>query len=218
MARAHPRVERVTSRCSIISLPCSFDFPMRRLIHCSLATLLMAGCGRPNAANIELRKQIQSLNARVDQLELRHQADRATIDALQRDGNTVAQLPSERIDRLFATAGIKMLRLTRLVDVDRTKPGFEAWAVSFTPVDQTGDEFKASGDIQVELLDGQTVIDSYAVAAPDSKRYWNTNIVFDGYVIERPWNGSAPTNALSARVTFTDELTGRRFVGERVMR
>jgi outer membrane murein-binding lipoprotein Lpp len=192
---------------------------MRRLTACSLAPLLVViGCGRPNAANIELRKQIQSLNAHIDHLELRHDADRATIDALQRQGNTVAQLPSDRLDRLFTSSGIKMLRLTRMVDVDRATPGFEAWAVSFSPVDQTGDELKASGHILVEVLDGSTVVETYTVDAPESKRYWSTNIVYDGYVIERPWSGAVPMNPLTARVTFTDELTGRRFVGERVMR
>jgi outer membrane murein-binding lipoprotein Lpp len=191
---------------------------MPRLIVSLIATLLMVGCGKPNAANIELRKQIQSLNSRIEFLELRHDADRATIDALQRQGNTVSQLPNDRLDRLFTPSGIKMLRLTRLVDVDRAKPGFEAWAVSFSPIDQTGDEIKASGHILVEVLDGPTVVESYEIDAADSKRFWSTNVVFDGYVIERPWSGEMPTSQLTARVTFTDELTGRRFVGERLMR
>ena len=190
---------------------------MRPLFVCSFTTLALVGCGRPNAANIQLRKEIQALNARIDHFERRHQSDRATIEALQREGRTVERLSVERIDRLFTTAGINMLRLTRRVDLERTRPGSEAWAVSFTPVDQSGDDLKASGNMLIELLDGSTLVESHSIDAAESRRYWYSSLVFDGYVIERPWSTIEPVNPLTARVTFTDELTGRRFIAERVM-
>ena len=79
-------------------------------------TLTALGCGgRPNAANIELRKKKQKLTETVERLESQHRGDQATIKALEESKGTVPTLPSTQLAQLFTTHGIKLERLTGLV-------------------------------------------------------------------------------------------------------
>ena len=49
-----------------------------------VASLALMGCSNtPNQANIELRKQNQQLRDQIEDLNLRHDADQATIRGLQ---------------------------------------------------------------------------------------------------------------------------------------
>src|SRR5947209_6128619 len=92
---------------------------------CSSVVLFSVGCGGPNKANIALRKQNQDLTARVDDLKRQHEADVATIVALQQQRGTLATLPQDRLERLFTAHDIRIERLTGGADLDTEKPGDE---------------------------------------------------------------------------------------------
>jgi hypothetical protein len=182
---------------------------------------VLAGCGgKPNAANIALRGQVQTLEADKQRLERQHAADRAEIAALRSGGRvaTLPSLPDERIGRLFTTTGIEFGRLTRGADLDPTRPGDDGIKVYFWPTDSAGDKLKAAGAVTIELFD-------LAADAPRLGRWkfdldqlracWVSNAILDGYVVPCPWQSVPSNNKLRVRVAFTDELTGRQFTADR---
>src|SRR5436190_214200 len=104
--------------------------------------ILGSGCGSPNAASIEVRKQNQDLRDQIATLTRTHEADQATIKGLQDRTGTVSTLPTDRLDHLFTTHGIELNRLTGGADLDRVKPGDEALKVYVVPTDNEGEKLK----------------------------------------------------------------------------
>src|SRR4051794_17481142 len=87
------------------------------LVCASLVAL--TGCGSPNVASIEVRKQNQSLRDEVDTLKRAREADAATNKSLQEKVGTVPTLPQDRLEKLFTTHGLALGRLTGGADLDR---------------------------------------------------------------------------------------------------
>jgi outer membrane murein-binding lipoprotein Lpp len=181
-----------------------------------LAGLTLAGCGgSPNKANIELRKQNQQLQAQIDQLNLRNDADRATIRGLQAGATTVPVLPQDQLDELFTTAGLKFGVLTGGYRPDPDQPGDTMLRVYVVPIDQQGDRLKAAGSFHVELFDlalkSDNRIGTWDFDLPTAKSDWYDAGLLEEYVLDCPWQ-TVPVHAkLLARVTFADALTHRVF-------
>src|SRR4051812_32968385 len=96
----------------------------------------LAGCtGKPNQANIQLRKDVQSLHAQVDTLQRERDAARAEAAGLRSQQPTVASLAPDRLAKLFTTHGIQLGKLTGGADFDPDKPGDDGLKVYLTPVD-----------------------------------------------------------------------------------
>jgi outer membrane murein-binding lipoprotein Lpp len=203
--------------CAILNPPSSiFSFPLPASRILLLAALLLlatlAGCtGTPNQANIDLRKQIQQLQEQVSTLDQQHRADRAEIAAMRQSTPTQPSLPSARLERLFTTHGLKFGRLTAGYDSDRNRPGDEGVKVYVVPTDQDGQPLKAAGSFTIDLFDlAQTDaphIGHWAFDVDQAKKNWYGAFLDYTYAFTLPWQ-QAPKHAdLTARVTFTDELT-----------
>jgi len=184
-----------------------------------LALGALAGCAGPSKPNIELRKQNQQLEAKIDQLQRGHDADQATIRALQAGRPTTRTLPQSELDQLFTTASLRFGSLTGGYHPDPQKSGDTELRIYIVPIDESGDPIKAAGTFRVELFDltlktgnriGQWDFD--LKAARDT---WRAQLYFYTYILRCPWQ-IAPLHAqLLARVTFTDALTHRVFTVDR---
>lgn len=180
--------------------------------------LVAGGCHSPNQANIELRKQNQQLEAKISDLQLRHDADQGTFRGLQSSATTVPVLPEDELDKLFTTSGLDFGRLTDGYHPDPDQPGDTMLKIYVVPIDGAGDEIKAAGSFRVELFDlalgatnriGQWDFDLHAAKAD-----WYGPLLYS-YVLDCPWQ-TVPVHAkLLARVTFTDALTHRIFIVDR---
>lgn len=181
-----------------------------------LACTLAGGCfgGSPSAANIALRKEVDGLKTRVDQLEREKAADAATIRSLQEQhgATTVPTLSQDRLGRLFTVAGLTLNRLTGGADSDPSKPGDEALRVFAVPTDQNGDEIKAAGRFVVEAFDLKSKeprVGRWEFDLEKAKAAWNGEAMLYEYVLVCPWQSPPSNPELTVKVTFTDELTGR---------
>lgn len=179
-----------------------------------IAVLCAAGCfPKPNKANIELRKQVQSLEVKIADLELRRAADKAAIDSLSGD-RTIQTLPSDKLDRLFVTSSLKFKNIVVGEDLDPNTPGDEGFKIGVVPVDEFGDEFKAAGSLTVELFDlaaPETRLGQWTIDTAEARQKWLSSFVFDGYVLPFKWQTPPTHGKLLVKVTFVEELTGRKF-------
>jgi hypothetical protein len=188
-----------------------------------LIAQLTGGCAsKPSQANIELRRQIQSLDAQVADLNRRHDADAATIRALQQQSGPVQpSLPQERLEKLFTVHGLSFGRLTGGADLDQNKPGDEGVKVYIVPTDDAGQPLKAAGSFVIELFDlnkpGDNLVGRWAFSTEQARQNWFGHALLYTYVLTCPWQNPPEHRDLTLKATFRDELTGREFSIQKVI-
>jgi hypothetical protein len=190
-----------------------FGIPWTLAMVGSLA--LAAGCYSPSKANIELRKTNQQLETRIDGLDLRHDADEATIRGLQSSATTVPVLPQDQLDQLFTVAGLKFGSLTGGYHPDPDQYGDTMLKIYVAPIDEQGDKLKAAGSFHIDLFDlslkSDNRIGAWDFDLAKTRSLWFGRGLLYTYVLDCPWQ-TAPVNLkLTARITFTDALTHRVF-------
>jgi hypothetical protein len=188
----------------------------RLLAFALLGIILATGCSRPNAANIELRKQNAELRGQIETLNRQHEADVASIRGLQKSGaSTMPSIPPERLATLFTVHGIQFGKLTGGADLDPKTPGDDGVKVYVTPFDQDGEPLKAAGSFVVEAfdLDAEKGIRIARSEFPleEARKNWYGQALLHTYVLTCRWE-KPPTHAdVTIKVTYTDALTGRVF-------
>jgi hypothetical protein len=191
----------------------------------ALVTLIVAfagGCAKPNAANIQLRKENAELRAQVADLERRHRADVASLRARENDGTTAASLPQERLDQLFTVHGIQFGRLTGPADWDPKSPGDDGLKIYVVPIDGAGQQLKAAGSFVVEAFDlargDNARIGRWEFPLDQAAKNWFGQALLYGYVLQAPWQQRPEHSDVTLKVSFTDALTGRTFTEQKVVK
>jgi hypothetical protein len=184
--------------------------------------LLVLGCGAPNRANIELRKQNQQLQTQVNELQVRTQADQQVIQGLRDRSGVLPTLPSARLAQLFTTHGLAFGRLTGGADLDPSKPGDEGFVVNITPTDQSGDKLKAAGTFDIDAFDlddpKNPLIGHWHFDLQQAKQAWTSMLMEYNYVLTCRWQSRLPRHPnLTIKVKFFDELTQTPFTAQRVI-
>jgi hypothetical protein len=177
--------------------------------------LSITGCGSPDAANILLRKQNQTLQSQVDQLTGQHQRDVATLAACEKSHPTTRMLAPDQLDELFTTHGLKISNLTGGDNPDSTKSFDTQLKVYVVPVDDEGTPIKAAGSFKVEAFDlddpKKPLIGTWKFDLNQARRLFFSQFLLYTYVLNCPWQ-TVPAHAnLTVRVTFKDALTDREY-------
>jgi hypothetical protein len=184
-----------------------------------MSLLIAPGCRGPSQANIELRKENQNLSTTIGQLQRRHEADLATISALQNKSGTVPMLPEDRLAELFTTSGIRLAKSTGGFHDDPNAAADTMIKVFVVPIDQEGDPLKAAGSFHIELFDlslpkdnriGMWDFDNKA-----ARQLWYAQLMFYTYILKCPLQTTPAHANLLLRVTFVDDLTQRSFTVDR---
>jgi hypothetical protein len=188
----------------------------------SVVSILFVGCtAAPNQANIELRKQNQSLQSQIADLQRQHAADVATIASLQQQKGTPPTLPQGELDKLFTTHGLELGRLTDAANLDPNKPGIQGIKVYAVPTDEMGQPLKAAGAFVVDLFDlakqNDNLVGHWQFSIADARQNWYGHLMLYTYVLSCPWKNPPAHSQLTLRVTFRDELTQREFVEQKVI-
>lgn len=198
----------------------AFVPPLRRFVAPSLRPfayflllpLLLTGCGRPSAANIELRKQNQALDTKVASLNQELNAARARIAGLEQSSGTVPTLPQARLDMLFTVHKVDIGRLSGGADLARDGGFDEGLKLYLTPVDAAGDPLKATGKVIVcafDLGNPPVLLGEWTFTADQLKQQWVGFRIIYSFVLELPWQKVPPSSPIVVKVTFEDALTGR---------
>lgn len=190
------------------------------LILATAGALAIAGCRGPSQANIDLRKEIQSLQKQVADLQRQHEADQATIASLQSDHPTTRRLEESEIQKLYTVHGFSLGKLTGTVE---SAPGDNYSAIGYvylTPTDQQADQLKAAGAVDVKVfdlsLDGKE-IGSISMNASEAKEQWVGAGLLYCYRIPVKLYFLPKNPTIALRVSFTDALTGRKFTQEKIV-
>jgi len=199
--------------------------PLRKICVnlCASAAIFLLGCGSPNKANIELRKQNQVLVKQVDELKRQREVDLARIRGLESSAPTLETLPPERLDKLVTTYGLKIGRLTGGAELDPAQPGDSGLKVYVAPIDRSGEAIKAAGSFVIEAFDlansNEPRIGRWEFSPEDALKYWVNFLNQTNYALPAPWQHGPPAHPdITMRVTFTDELTGRQFEAQKALR
>ena len=175
----------------------------------------LAGCSNmPDKANIQLRKQIQSMQANIDQLNHQHDADEATIRGLESSATTVPTLPPDEIDQLVTASGFRFGKVTGGWRADPNAPADTELKVFVVPTDEQGDDLKAAGSWHVELFDlnlKDPRIGQWDFDPATAKNAWVGTFLVYMYALDCPWQTAPTHEKLLVRVTYTDLLTHRVF-------
>jgi hypothetical protein len=185
--------------------------------------VVLLGCGgKPNQANIELRKKNQDFQQQIDELKRQRQADAATIRALEQQRQTVPTLPHERLEQLYTTHGLRFGRLTGGIDTDPERAGDEQLKVYVVPTDQSGDLLKAAGSFVIEAFDLSLGEDNrlgrWEYSRDEAAKNWYGDLMSYGYAFAQPWQRPPRSDEVTVRVTFEDALTGRVFTEQALAR
>jgi hypothetical protein len=180
-----------------------------------LVAALVSGCGSPNKANVQLRKEKQQLEATIADLKQQHEAALARIATVEKQTGTLETLPSDRLKQLFTVHKIELGRLTGGADVDLKSPGDEALKVYLTPLDEFGQPLNATGQVTVELFDLSRERDNrigrWELEPQEMKESWRSLLRLNAFVLTMPWQTTPERPDLAVKVTFRDLLTGRTF-------
>lgn len=199
--------------------PAALDRFAILLFSAGLACACLTGCSGPSKANIELRKQNQQLNGAIQELQLRHDADVATIRALQTKGGTVEMLPQTRLADLYTVAGLKLGSMTGGYRPDPNQVGDTMVKVYVVPIDQDGDPLKTAGLFHIELFDlalgSNNRIGQWDFDLAAAHKRWFSQFLLYTYAFDCPWQTQPIDSKLLLRVTFTDALTQRVFTVDR---
>jgi hypothetical protein len=183
---------------------------------------MFTGCQGPSAANIDLRKQIQQLQSKVDQLTITHQRDEAALAACQRGHPNEPTLSPDRLAKLFTSHGLQFGRLTGGDNPDPTQPSDSRLMVYIAPTDEQGTPIKAAGVFKVEAFDladpQKPLIGTWMFSLEQSRDLFYSRLVEYEYALPCPWQTIPQHANLTVRVTFDDALTGREFVSQMQVR
>ena len=185
-----------------------------KILLCS-SVLFLSGCSAgPDQANIDLRKDKQSLQSQVEELHRQREGDAATIATLQQN-RTVSTLSHDELEKLFTTHN---LALGRLTGDDPDKPGLKVFAV---PLDEFGQPLKAAGSFVVEAFDlakqSDNLVGRWEFSLDVARKNWYGGALLYTYVLECPWKNPPTHSQLTLKVTFHDELTQRDFTVQKVI-
>lgn len=184
--------------------------------------LHIVGCQKNNESEPLLVK-IEQLTQEKTQLQEDLTQSNSEREQLRKQLQVLSGLPEDvKLDSLYRLQRVKIHRYTDVLDEDKDGT-MEKLVVYLQPIDDQGDVIKAAGAVNVQLWDlnqasGEALLGQWSVDADELKKHWITFLVTNYRLtfdltekierLERP---------LTAKVTFTDYLSGKVFSEQRII-
>jgi len=184
---------------------------------------LAVGCQQQDKG-AELASEIEKLTEEKAQLQEDIEQSKRENKQLKKQLQTLSGLPVDvRLENMYNIERIKLGRLSGFFDKDDDGKR-ETLIVYVTPYDKEGDGVKATGSMNVQLWnlsnpEEQALLGEWDVPPDELKELWFKTILAVNYRLTFDISGrvedfDAP---LTAKVTFTDYLSGRVFKDQRVI-
>lgn len=176
--------------------------------------LLTASGGCESAREIQLRREVVSLQDQVQKAEHRLAAQEAAIGELKQQLRVARGLSEEDLQKLYYPERLTIDSQSGGADYDG-QPGDDGVTVYLRPVDREGDAVKVPGDVTIQLYDlaappNRNLVGEYKVPVDQVGRLWHGKLLARHYTIKCPWPSTPPAHSeLTIRALFVDFLTKR---------
>ncbi len=188
---------------------------------------LVVGCQKANKANEDtaLTVQIEQLTQQNEQLQEQVDQSKTENEKLKEQVQVLSGLPEDvRGENLYSLERITIGRLSGFFDKDKDGKR-EKMIVYMTPVDKQGDGMKATGAVNVQLwdlnkTDGEALLGEWDIEPDELKKFWFKTLIAVNYrlVFDIPDTVKSLDEQLTARITFTDYLSGKVLKDQRVIK
>lgn len=179
--------------------------------------MFLIGCADtvPTQQFLQVQRESQAAKEQVSRLESQLSDEQKTTRNLQEQVANVRGMDKDIIGQLILPVRIELARQSGGYDTDG-KPGDDGIVLYVQPVDKDGSVIKAAGSFKVTLLDlskptEPVVVSSYEFDVPTTRGLWYGRFMTNHFTIRCPWPPSGPpaSDEITARVEFTDLITGR---------
>ena len=188
-----------------------------------ISILLGAGCQKAND-DTPLVVQMEQLTQQNEQLQEQIDQTKTENRKLEERVQVLSALPGDaRVENLYSIQKIRISRLSGFFDKDKDGKR-EKIIVYVTPIDKQGDGIKAAGAANVQLWDlnkanGEALLGEWNVKSDELKKLWFKTVLAVNYrlVFDIPGAVKNFDEQLTARITFTDYLSGKVFKDQKVI-
>jgi len=186
--------------------------------------LLVTGCATPNDKESPAVK-IEQLTQENTQLQEQIEQSNAENKQLKDQIQVLSGLPENvRLENLNRLETVKIGRYTGFFDKDNDGKK-EKLIVYIQPVDEQGDTIKVTGAVDVQLWDlnktnGQAMLGQWKVEPGELKKLWFATLVTINYRLTFDVTDivESPEEPVTVKVTFTDYMTGKVFIEQKVIK
>ncbi len=185
----------------------------------------LGGCAnyKQNAPLFHQNVALQNKNAA---LQATIQSQKATIADLnaQVAAKTprIATLPANRLAELFTVSAVRITSDTAAAHLKGAKAynGFRVFVRTLMPGNLV---LPATGTVTIEAFDlniahGSPRLGRWIFTPQQVKKLWYGNFGLNEFCFNCPWKKPPAHNSITFHVTFTDELTGKTFTDQRVIK
>lgn len=194
-----------------------------RLALCVLV-IFVVGC-RQADEGASLALKIEELTLEKTQLREQIEKSESENEQLKEQFQTLSGLPEGvRIENMYNVQRINLGRLSGFFDKDKDGKR-ETLIVYVTPYDKEGDGIKATGSMNVQLWDlskpeSEALLGEWNVPPDELKQTWFKTILAVNYRLTFDISDKVESfdDPLTAKVSFTDYLSGKVFEDQRVIK
>lgn len=193
--------------------------------HFSFCILMLfgAGCQKPDE-DTPLVVQMEQLTQQNRLLREQIEQSKTENRELEERVEVLSALPGNaRVENIYSIEQIRISRFSGFFDKDKDGKR-EKLIVYITPIDKQGDGIKAAGAANVQLWDlnkanGEALLGEWNVGPDELKKAWFKTVLAVNYrlVFDIPEAVDNFDEQLTARITFTDHLSGKVFKNQRVI-
>ena len=184
----------------------------------------VAGCQKADEGP-SLAVQIEELTLEKAQLQEQIEQSKSENEQLKKQLQTLSGLPEGvRLENMYSLEKIKLGRLSGFFDKDKDGKR-ETLIVYVTPIDKDGDGIKAAGSMNVQLWDlnkpeNEAMLGEWDVPPGELKKVWFKTIMAVNYRLTFDISDKVESfdEPLTAKVSFTDYLSGKVFKDQRVIK
>jgi len=197
---------------------------LRTCLALYILIFVVAGCQKENE-DTALTVQMEQLMQQNEQLLEQVDQSKTESKKLKEQVQVLSGLPEDvRGENLYSIERITVGRLSGFFDKDKDGKR-EKMIVYVTPVDKEGDGIKATGAANVQLwdlnkADGEALLGEWDIEPDELKKFWFKTLIAVNYrlVFDIPDTVKSFDEQLTARITFTDYLSGKVFKNQRVIK
>ncbi len=192
---------------------------------CVVVLMASSGCIQntvPAEKFQKVQRELQICQEKIPRLEEQIAAQQKTIENQQNQMAELRGMGPHAWSALVYPEKIELARWSGAYDED-DRTGDDGLLLYIQPIDRDGHVIKAAGELKITLLDladpaAPMVIASYEFDVPTTRSLWYGRLMTQHFTVRCPWPpaGEPRNDQITAKVAFTDLLTGVTLTTQRV--